>query len=133
MTDDPPQIEAINRLLKAQSGRGRGTRTPRGGEEGSRAGSVPPGGIDGTPAAAPHLIRIVSTIKEGDFKMSVSLPVNQDVKFETARPETSLAFKDHSGSCGLAGCEQRRIYRSPKRPDVGACCAEHLKRVEAGL
>lgn len=65
--------------------------------------------------------------------MSVSLPVNQDVKFDAPPANTSLAFKDHAGSCDVQGCDKRRIYRLSKRPDIGACSASHLKQVEAGL
>lgn len=127
------QMEAINRLLKAQSGRGRGTRTPRGGEDGSRDGSMAAGGEESqmTPRT---LIRLTSTIKDGDFKMSLSFPKReQDVLAAVPKTQSTSAFAEHVGRCGVKGCDRERIYRCTKKPEVGGCSLAHLKEVQQGV
>ena len=65
----------------------------------------------------------------------LNLNLNDVTSVGNVKAERGGRGEKHSkqGICGVNGCGAKRIYRSVKRFEVGGCCMEHLKVVEAGL
>lgn len=136
------QREAIDRLLKAQAGRSRNKDLPA-----SRDTSTPANGTlpeAETPPPPPHLIRYISTIRQGNFEMRLAVPTEKEgilldlaernayglagtpqgdvgdvKKLTTARP-----------TCAVGGCNEPRKYRCVKNFDIGGCSMAHLKQLD---
>ena len=137
---DVPQDQTINRLLRAQTGRSRAKLdVPSPGDDtpgtGSRYAS-PSRRASGAPKS--DMIRWVSSIQDDKVVIRVGAPAGKEewiklASLDDAPSEAKPQHRNTRGTCGVRGCSQSRKYRSVKRFEVGGCCMEHLKKVEASL
>jgi Ino eighty subunit 2 len=138
------QTDTINRLLRAQSGRTKAkipsSLLPSRPGSGAASTSGDSGAVgDGPPPPPPTLLRFVSSVKGGEFRLTVSFPEN---KLDAVKmgPVHSLDDQDNgstrrnvAGTCDVPGCGQRRIYRCVTAFDKGGCSLPHLKLVQGSL
>ena len=81
------------------------------------------------------MIRWVSSIRGEGVSLRVGVPLGKEGWLDLggqARVEERQR-RDVSGVCAVEGCAERRKYRSMRQFEVGGCCLQHLKAVEAGL
>jgi Ino eighty subunit 2 len=81
------------------------------------------------------MIRWVSSISGHNVSLRVGVPVGKEewIAVGGQSKEGKGVKRDTSGVCAVEGCGERRKYRSIGRFEVGGCCLQHLKAVEAGL
>ncbi|RXK37520.1 hypothetical protein M231_05241 [Tremella mesenterica] len=137
------QDQTINRLLRAQTSKSRNKL------EDPLDGSPAPGTNSASVArrlmpASNDMIRFTSKLIDGKLVQTVSAPKGKETWIDLLPP----SFTNHDraedvsatpkrnildAQCGVKGCKAKRKYRSVKAFEVGACCMEHLKMVNAGL
>lgn len=127
------QIETINRLLKAQTGRTRGkasvTTTATASLLASAEANSPP-----PPRPPPSLFRSISSIRSGAFVVTLSAPEDPDYVAKLASPPAvSFPQVPTPALCTIDGCGRPRKYRCVGAFERGGCGLEHLRIAQAGV
>ena len=134
------QDSTINRLLRAQTGRSRAKLdgpSPVPSSDPVQSTSAETQYISSSRRRQPlpknGMIRWVSSMSGDDVILRVGLPIEKETWLAGRTGNEKVDQRDMSGICGVAGCEESRKYRSTRRFEVGGCCLQHLKAVEAGF
>lgn len=117
------KTDTINRLLRAQSGRTKTKLSTTSRPTSGAPSASPPSDIPRT------LLRYISSIKSGELAMSVSFP---QTKVDGLGFERKVGKGKLDGMCDVCSVE-KRIYRSLRDREKGACGVEHLKVLDEGV
>jgi hypothetical protein len=133
----------INRLLKAQTGKTRRNvaqmeGTPISGLDGEDTINGTATGGSAISPAVPGMLRFVSSIRSGNFVMSVSAPVGkeQTLQFEEslhsrAQPAAEKVPEKRTSVCCLSGCSQPIKYRYTSNFNLGGCSLDHYRSLKS--
>ncbi|KAJ9104488.1 hypothetical protein QFC21_001984 [Naganishia friedmannii] len=137
--------DVINRLLKAQTGKTRRNvaqmeGTPMSGLDGEETINGTAVGGSANAPAVPGMLRFVSSIRSGNFVMSVSAPLGkeQTLHFEEslyhshprAPPAVEKVEEKRTSLCALPGCSQPIKYRYTSNFNLGGCSLEHYRSLQ---
>ncbi|KAJ9114652.1 hypothetical protein QFC22_005528 [Naganishia vaughanmartiniae] len=135
--------DVINRLLKAQTGKTRRNvaqmeGTPMSGLDGEE--TINGTATDGSAIspAVPGMLRFVSSIRSGNFVMSVSAPPGKEetLQFEEslyhsrAQPAAERVAEKRTSVCALSGCSKPIKYRYTSNFNLGGCSLDHYRSVK---
>ena len=118
--------EAIDRLLKAQTGKGRSTKELGLARDAASSIVARPAAGNGRGLA----IRFHSTLRDGLPSVRLGFP--------GPRSLSSLEAPTRAGhtllkQCHAPGCLQVAKYRSVRQTELGGCSAHHLRLIESKL
>nr|ODN87299.1 hypothetical protein L203_03571 [Cryptococcus depauperatus CBS 7841] len=137
------QDETINRLLRAQTARSRSKIDAADIEDEASSQSKPDRKLSPF-MPSDEMIRWTSSLDDnGNVTIQLSVPKGKEwwidmghSRSEATRDTTAVAMireEKLKAMCNAPGCNDRRKYRSVKHFEMGGCCLEHLKRVDASL
>ena len=119
--------EAIDRLLKAQTGKGRSTKELGLARDAASSIVARPAAGNGRGLA----IRFHSTLQDGLPLVRLGFPgprfVSRSLEAPTRARHTPLK------QCHAPGCLQVAKYRSVRQTELGGCSAHHLRLIESKL
>lgn len=116
--------EAIDRLLKAQTGKGRSSKDDNTLRDGT--GPITPGSVVERRPAGPCELRYVSSISSEEVRLRLGV-------VDGVLPPTDwlpISSRPRPKHCAVPDCKQLFKYRLVNHPQVGACSLGHLQTLE---